>query len=71
MKIHIRPDTIEANRIARKLRLTGSPTTGKEAARLWEICSCHHGIGVLTARKLYLKAGYIPFRGYPLERKPI
>jgi len=69
MKIYIQPEVLEANRIARKLKKQGSPSQSNEAARLWEICSGNHGIGYLTAKFLYLKAGYTPFRGYPLERK--
>ena len=67
--MHINPLVAKANRLARILRDSGSPTSTKEACELWEICSGNHSIGILTAKKLYLKAGYNPFRGFPLERK--
>ena len=66
--MYINPLTIVANKLSRKLRNAGSPTTGAEAAKLHEICSSNNGIDILTAKKLYIKAGYIPFMGYPLER---
>jgi hypothetical protein len=69
MKTNIDPRVLEANRLARKLRKQGSPSQGSEAARLWELCSYNHGIAYPVAKYLYLKAGYIPFCGYPLERK--
>jgi len=56
------------NQLARKLKKQGSPTEGEDAVRLWEVCSGNHSIGVQTARKLYLKAGYVPFSGYPLKK---
>ena len=68
MKNHINPQVIEANRLARKLRANGSPSEGENAFRLWEICSSNN-IGYLTAKFIYIKAGYIPFRGYPLEKQ--
>lgn len=69
-KIYVNPIVAKANRLAKLLRKANSPTIGENAAQLWEICSSNHSIGIITARKLYVKAGYIPFRGFPLERAP-
>jgi len=59
----------KTNRLARQLKKAGSPVTSKDAAELWNLCSSSLSlISADNAIKLYRKAGYVPFRGYPLER---
>ena len=58
-----------ANKLARELKIAGSPTTGENSAKLWEALSNHMSIiNVNIAARLYKKAGYEPFQGYPLRR---
>ena len=56
-----------ANQIARTLRNQGNPTTGDLPVKLWELLSGGNLPGPVAAR-LYRKAGYMPFAGYPLTR---
>jgi len=58
----------KANRLARELKSQGYPTTGKTSSELWCILSSHYVLDVQTCKKLYIKAGYIPFSGWPLSR---
>jgi hypothetical protein len=58
----------KANRLARELKETRR-TDGKTASEFWCILSGTYWMDVPTARKLYLKAGYVPFAGWPLTRK--
>jgi hypothetical protein len=63
-------DTLKANRLARALRGQNSPTTGEQAFRFWELCTNYHNdVPVRIAKRLFLKAGYQPFNGYPLQHK--
>lgn len=56
-----------ANRTARELKQANRPTTGQKAALLWEICSGNQNtLRVDIAERIYKKAGYLPFSGYPL-----
>lgn len=57
-----------ANRLARELKNANCPTTGHTPAEFWRILSGDF-LPVYIAKKLYLKAGYKPFSGYPLIHK--
>jgi len=59
-----------ANFLARHLLAQNSPTDSSFAYELWEIVSAHMSpISYLTGKKLYLKAGYEPYKGFPLTHK--
>ena len=45
----------------------GTPTTGKFAVKLWELCSGLR-IKASDAKALYEACGYVPFSGYPLTK---
>ena len=65
-----RKDVARANFLARNLKAMGSPTDGNFAYEIWEILSSHMSpVPYFVACKLYLKAGYKPFMGYPLTHK--
>lgn len=54
------------NNIAKKLKAAGSPKVGELAWELWTNLSGGH-IKTEAAIKLYRKAGYKAFQGYPLD----
>ena len=57
-----------ANRVARELAKGNTGTHESNCVALWRFCSsCDLPVDV--AKKLYLKAGYKPFAGYPLTLK--
>ena len=59
-----------ANFLARHLSAENSPTDSSFAYELWEIVSAHMSpISYVTGKKLYLKAGYKPYMGFPLTHK--
>ena len=59
-----------ANRMARELRAENCPTNTSLAYAFWELLSSNSSpISWDEGRKLYLKAGYQPFMGYPLTHK--
>ncbi len=57
-----------ANKHARELIKAGNPVSGAIPFIFWSLLS-GHVIPVSIAKKLYLKAGYKPFSGYPLSHK--
>ena len=61
-------DKQEAIDLAQDLRDNGSPSFGAKAERLWELLSRSDVFNGQEASRLYKRAGYIPFEGYPLKR---
>lgn len=60
----------KANQLARFLKKEGSPTNTKDAAELWRVSSSSFcpRISGKNLIKLYYKAGYKPFSGFPLVK---
>jgi len=57
------------NNIARTLKKLGSPEVGKLAYDFWSMLnSFEYFYDMEVVAQLYLKAGYLPFSGYPLVR---
>jgi hypothetical protein len=66
--MNLKRSIARANKQARELKRGNSPVSGTIAFMFWGILSgCT--IPVSIAKKLYLKAGYKPFSGYPLTHK--
>lgn len=69
MRSHTRKVIGQMNQIARKLKRQGSPTKGELAVTFWrELSSNYSSIPFEIGIKLYKKAGYCPYEGYPLKR---
>lgn len=64
---YFRTKIVRANQLAKQLKKAGSPIMGFESAQLWNYLSSDY-LPSSIGFKLYKKAGYKPFEGFPLVR---